>query len=48
MGLIYLDTCLLIYAFENHPVWGGRVRDALARESPERFAILPLVKSRLL
>jgi predicted nucleic acid-binding protein len=44
VGLIYLDTCLLIYAFENHPVWGGRVREALARESPERFAISPVVK----
>ncbi len=32
MGLIYLDTCLLIYAFEQDPVHGNRVRKALAKE----------------
>ncbi|BAP88388.1 uncharacterized protein E1O_12570 [Burkholderiales bacterium GJ-E10] len=42
MGLIYLDSCLVIYAFENHPQWGEPVRAALAR-APERFAISPLV-----
>lgn len=44
MGLIYLDACLLIYAFEDHPLHGGRIKAALAQESPERFAISPLVK----
>lgn len=44
MGLIYLDTCLLIYVFEDHPEFGSRVRKALAREPAERFAISPLVK----
>lgn len=44
MGLIYLDACLLIYAFEDHPLWGTRVREALARESADRYAISPLVK----
>ena len=43
MGLIYLDSCLVIYAFENHPRWGEVARAALAREAPERFAISPLV-----
>lgn len=42
--MIYLDSCLLIYAFEDHPVWGVRVKEALARESPGRYAISPLVK----
>lgn len=42
MGLIYLDSCLLIYAIENHPVLGARVLKALAREKPGRFAISPL------
>ncbi len=44
MGLIYLDTCLLIYAFERHPAHGERVRRALAAEPAERFAISPLVQ----
>lgn len=44
MGLIYLDSCLLVYAFEDHPNWGARVREVLARESADRFAISPLVK----
>lgn len=44
MGLIYLDTCLLIYAFERHPDHGERVRRALAAEPAERFAISPLVQ----
>ncbi len=44
MGLIYLDTCLLIYAFERHPEYGERVRQALAAESADRFAISPLVQ----
>ncbi|MBU2753380.1 type II toxin-antitoxin system VapC family toxin [Acidithiobacillus sp. CV18-2] len=44
MGLIYLDTCLLIYAFEDHPIWGTPVREALAREPGDRYAISPLVK----
>lgn len=43
MGLIYLDSCLVVYAFEDHPRWGEAVRTALAREAPERFAISALV-----
>lgn len=44
MGLIYLDTCLVIYAFENDPVFGARTRAALAASSTQQFAISPLVK----
>ncbi|HRO58175.1 MAG TPA: type II toxin-antitoxin system VapC family toxin [Burkholderiaceae bacterium] len=44
MGLIYLDTCLLIYAFEADPVFGSRARQALARKPAKCFAISPLVK----
>jgi predicted nucleic acid-binding protein len=43
VGLIYLDSCLVIYAFENDPVFGERARLALAREPARRFAISPLV-----
>jgi uncharacterized protein len=42
MGLIYLDSCLLIYAIEHHPTFASRVIDALASEPPDRFAISPL------
>lgn len=44
MGLIYLDSCLLIYAFESDPVFGNRARQALAAQPPEYLAISPLVK----
>ena len=43
MGLIYLDTCLLIYALEDHPRFGLPVRQRLAQVAPERLAISPLV-----
>lgn len=42
MGLIYLDSCLLIYAIEDHPAFGGKVLAALTREPPGRFATSPL------
>lgn len=44
MGLIYLDSCLLIYVVENHPAAAPRVMEALGREAPGRFAISPLTK----
>ena len=44
MGLINLDTCLLVYAIEEDPKFGERVRAALAAEAQARFAISPLVK----
>lgn len=48
MGLIYLDSCLLIYAYEQHPVFGQAVLDTMAREGPERFAISPMTKMECL
>ena len=44
MGLIYLDTCLVIYAFEDHPRFGSVVRDAMGRSQADQFAISPLVR----
>jgi uncharacterized protein len=43
MGLIYLGTCLLIDAFENHPAWAPRVRKAMTRAHRKRFAISHLI-----
>ena len=48
MGLIYLDTCLLIYLVEQDVVWGRRVMQALAAAAPMRYAISPLVKMECL
>jgi uncharacterized protein len=42
--MIYVDTCLVIYAFEDDPVFGARARAALATQAPDRLAISPLVK----
>jgi uncharacterized protein len=44
VGLIYLDTCLLIYATERDPVFGERTLAALVANPETRFAISPLVK----
>ncbi len=44
MGLIYVDACLIIYAFEDHPTWGAAARQALASVGAERLAISPLVR----
>ena len=48
MGLIYLDTCLVIYLVERHPQWGRSVADAVASEVDARFGLSPLVKSECL
>jgi predicted nucleic acid-binding protein len=48
VGLIYLDTCLLIYLVERHPRWGGLVATAIAQSDEARFGISPLVKCECL
>jgi len=42
VGLIYVDACLLIYAFEAHPVHGTAVRARLAQAAGQ-LAVSPLV-----
>ncbi|MFY9265491.1 MAG: PIN domain-containing protein [Solirubrobacterales bacterium] len=44
MGLIYLDSCLVIYAFEDSGERGKNVRDLIGSEPSRQFAISPLVK----
>jgi predicted nucleic acid-binding protein len=48
VGLIYLDSCLVIYLTESHPRWGDRVGNAMARSGDARFGISPLVKCECL
>ena len=48
MGLIYLDTCLVIYLTENHPQWSTRVTGAIAKAKGVHFAVSPLVKMECL
>ena len=48
MGLIYLDTCLLIYLNQRHPHWGTAVGKAMLNATGARFAISPLVKAESL
>ena len=43
MGLIYLDSCLVIYALEDAAPWGRQVKAAMARQVSDQFAISPLV-----
>ena len=44
MGLIYVDSCVLIYHVENHPTFATSVAQALGVLNADRFAISPLVK----
>lgn len=48
MGLIYLDSCLLIYACEDHPVHGAPTRAALSAHASDQFAISPLTRMECL
>ena len=48
MGLIYLDTCLLIYLVEQHARWGQQVAAAMSEKPDADFAISPLVKCECL
>lgn len=48
MGLIYLDSCLVIYLVERHPRWGELVAAAMAGEAGARFGISALVKCECL
>lgn len=48
MGLIYLDSCLLIYLVERHPRWCEPVTEALVAAGDRRFAISPLIKCECL
>jgi predicted nucleic acid-binding protein len=48
LGLIYLDSCLLIYLAERHPYWGEAVTDAMTSAPEARFGISPLVKCECL
>ena len=42
--MIYLDACIVIYAFEQHPVQAQRLLPLLAAKPATGFAISPLVK----
>lgn len=48
MGLIYLDSCLLIYLVERHPQWGGPTARLFEQFGDEYFAISALVKCECL
>jgi predicted nucleic acid-binding protein len=48
VGLIYLDSCLVIYLVENHPRWGERIAGVIARAEAARFSISSLVKCECL
>ncbi|MFM8768976.1 MAG: type II toxin-antitoxin system VapC family toxin [Rubrivivax sp.] len=47
MGVIYLDSCLLVYAVEDDPVFGAATRQRLAQAGDTEDAVLaisPLVR----
>ncbi|MEN8719811.1 MAG: type II toxin-antitoxin system VapC family toxin [Oceanococcaceae bacterium] len=48
MGLIYLDTCLVIYLFEDVANHGARLREQIAVRPETQWAISPLVSMECL
>jgi predicted nucleic acid-binding protein len=48
VGLIYLDSCLVIYLVERHPTLGKAVAAAMADAAEAQFGISPLVKCECL
>lgn len=42
--MIYIDSCLLVYAIEDDSVFGAATRQRLAQVSTEQLAISPLVR----
>ncbi len=48
MGLIYLDSCVVIYLVERHAQWGQLVADAIAAAPDVRLGVSPLVKCECL
>jgi uncharacterized protein len=44
MGLIYLDSCVVTYLVENHPLWAEEIQNRMAQQELDVFAISPLVK----
>ena len=48
MGLIYADSCIVIYFVERHPAFHSLVPAAFASISPAEIAISPLVQAECL
>jgi uncharacterized protein len=48
VGLIYLDSCLVIYLVERHPILGDAVAPVMTGPTEARFGISPLVKCECL
>jgi predicted nucleic acid-binding protein len=48
LGLIYLDTCLVIYLVEPHSIWGDKMAELIRQAPDSDFAISPLVKCECL
>lgn len=48
MGLIYLNSCLVIYLAERHERWGQPISRAMAKAGDATFGISPLVKCECL
>ena len=44
MGLIYLDSCLVIYLAEKHERWAGALRALMDPAKEDRYGISSLVK----
>ena len=41
--MIYLDSCIVIYLVEKHPIFYGPIEERFRKDAAEGFAISPLV-----
>jgi hypothetical protein len=48
VGLIYVDSCLIIYLVERHAKWGKLIADVIAETPDMRLGLSPLVKCECL
>ncbi|CAK0768253.1 Ribonuclease VapC [Gammaproteobacteria bacterium] len=48
MRRIYLDSCILIYLIEKHPVFGATILRRLVMNPEARLAVSPLVRLEVL
>ncbi|MBF0544048.1 MAG: PIN domain-containing protein [Candidatus Riflebacteria bacterium] len=48
MNFIYLDSCIVIYLVENHPVYANFIQQKIESMKKIHFAISPLVRLEVL
>ena len=48
MARVYLDSCIVIYYVEQHPVYAGKIVAEIGNAASDQFLISPLVRMECL